>query len=1440
MSVARHHAEWLSLVEVSGPFLSLPVLMRVFPQQLDTLDANLARDTRLAHGEWEDSEGDRAVHHAWLQFVLGRVLRLPDEVLVTGQALPPGLDVTLPEHGETLRPQWAIKRAEDERPSLLVVSYPSDQPLDRPVTDARWRTASPATRMMTLLQGTGVPLGLVTNGADWMLVATRPGEATTYVTWDAALWSEEPLTLRAFCSLLGARRLFGVAETDRLPALLAESAQNQQEVTDQLGFQVRKAVEVLVQAVDRINIDREGRLLAGVGEKQLYQAALTVMMRLVFVLSAEERGLLLLGDPLWNRHYAVSTLRDLLREVPDENLLTYRHDAWSRLLATFRAIYAGVEHDQMRLPAYGGALFDPDRFAFLEGRPAGTRWQSVPAQPLPINNRTVLHLLEALQFLQMRLPGGGGTEPRRLSFRALDIEQIGHVYEGLLDHTARRAISTVVGLRGSGGDDVEVELTTLEATAAEGESALVDYLKERTGRTPAALRRDLARGEPPNPLALQATCAGHEGLYNRLAPYAHLLREDSAGQPVVIHTGSIYVTKGTDRRSTGTHYTPRALTEEVVKTTLDPLLYAGVSEGTEPSLETLKPPADILALKVCDPACGSGAFLVQACRYMAERVVEGWSRAEAASGDAGPLTVPEAIPAGASHSQQLLPTEPEERLALARRLVAERCLYGVDLNPMAVEMAKLSLWLVTLHKHRPFTFLDHSIKCGDSLLGLHDPAQLERFHLVPSRAQTRVVDYLLREVQQLMARARGKREELERFTALDVRDAELKAHLHREAEESLARVRVLADLIVGAALSTAGSNAERSGTMLDQRLEDLLLQADAALVPQQDERLAADRQDDAALWPLRQRAEQLLGAANGSGAPRRPFHWLVEFPEVFSATGPGGFDALAGNPPFVGGQKITGLFGTDYRDHLVLYLADDRRGSADLCAYFFLRAVQVLRPDGTFGLLAVNTIAEGDTRQVGLEAMLRQGIALFAARPNFEWPGAAAVVASAVHGRRGDWRGVRRISGVLVPTISAFLSAEDEWSPMPLQANAGKSFIGSYVLGMGFTMSPEDAQGHIARNARNAEVLFPYLNGEDLNSHPQQQASRWVINFWDWPLDRSADDGAWASADERQRGLWLRDGRVPSDYPGRVAADFPDVLQFVEAGVKPERQRLDKEGNFALRSPLPQRWWHYAEKRPALYHAIGHGSAFARHPDGWSEGRTFSGVLAAIARVSKSAAVMQVDALGVFSEQIVVLVLPSTGDLATLQSSLHVGFAWKQASKMKTDLRYSPSDAFDPFPFPNASPRGPNEAISAAGQDFASARESACLTRNIGVTEFLRLLNDPDCLAADIVAARQSLAVLDQAVLEAYGWADLRLEHGFHEVASLPANDRMRFTISEAARLEVLRRLSALNRQRYQEEQDAARSLEAAQAERAAPRKRAGRPAAKKTATAAAQPQLFE
>ncbi len=334
-------------------------------------------------------------------------------------------------------------------------------------------------------------------------------------------------------------------------------------------------------------------------------------------------------------------------------MLERRHDAWSRLLATFRAVHGGVEHDRMRLRAYGGHLFDPDRYPFLEGRAADTSWRTTPAQPLPIDNRTVLHLLEALQLLQVKVPGGGPAEARRLSFRALDIEQIGHVYEGLLDHTAKRAETPVVGLEGSRESVPEVALAEMEERRARGESALIEYLKERTGRAPSSITSRLAASSEAADLPrLLAACDNDEALCGRVLPFAGLLRQDTYGRPVVLAAGSVYVTAGADRRSTGTHYTPKSLTEPMVQHTLDPLVYIGPAEGRDKDDWQLRTARELLDLKICDMAMGSGAFLVQAARYLSERLMEAWDVSEAqlrSHGRTAPQITPELPPRRSSH-----------------------------------------------------------------------------------------------------------------------------------------------------------------------------------------------------------------------------------------------------------------------------------------------------------------------------------------------------------------------------------------------------------------------------------------------------------------------------------------------------------------------------------------------------------------------------------------------------------------------------------------------------------------------------------------------------------------------------------------------------------------------------------------------------------------------
>ena len=287
---------------------------------------------------------------------------------------------------------------------------------------------------------------------------------------------------------------------------------------------------------------------------------------------------------------------------------------------------------------------------------------------------------------------GGGAEAQRLSFKALGVEQIGHVYESLLDHTAVRAESAVLAL--AGPKEPEIALDELEDLRKKGEDAMLDILVEKTGKSRNAIENALEYEIEPDDTRWLVSCGNDAKLVQRVRSWAGLVREDSHGLPIVIAEGSVYATKSSDRRNTGTHYTPRSLTEPIVQYTLEPLVYDGPADGKPQDAWVLRSARDILALRVCDMACGSGAFLVQTCRYLSERLVEAWGAVEAKN-PGHVVVTPEGEVSEARPSDCIIPKDLAERLVVARRLVADRCLYGVDVNPMAVEMAKLSLWLVT-------------------------------------------------------------------------------------------------------------------------------------------------------------------------------------------------------------------------------------------------------------------------------------------------------------------------------------------------------------------------------------------------------------------------------------------------------------------------------------------------------------------------------------------------------------------------------------------------------------------------------------------------------------------------------------------------------------------------------------------------------------------------
>ena len=254
----------------------------------------------------------------------------------------------------------------------------------------------------------------------------------------------------------------------------------------------------------------------------------------------------------------------------------------------------------------------------MEGPPAAT--------PLPVDNRTVLHLLAVAP-----VPRNAGGEARRLSFRALDIEQIGHVYEGLLDHTAKRADRADAGPdRRQGTRSRRSPCRNWSGSQAKGEDDLLKFLQGRNG--PVGDRPQESAGTPSSTgdaaSRFRTACGDDEALCKRVQPVRRAGPLDTFDYPVVIRTGSVFVTAGTDRRSSGTHYTPRSLTEPIVQYTLEPLVYVGPAEGKPKEEWKLRSAKELLDLKICDMACGSGAFLVQACRYLSERLLEAWEDAE--------------------------------------------------------------------------------------------------------------------------------------------------------------------------------------------------------------------------------------------------------------------------------------------------------------------------------------------------------------------------------------------------------------------------------------------------------------------------------------------------------------------------------------------------------------------------------------------------------------------------------------------------------------------------------------------------------------------------------------------------------------------------------------------------------------------------------------------
>lgn len=1304
-TAADLHRGWLELVDTDGPFLAVPALRRVWPQGMPQPDRNALaalKDAKPAFEKawenWDKHRSDAAAldfyHQArdtWVDIVVRDVLGWGDTYR-TDTSIG---SVGSPNRTVTVSPDGALTHA-DLTGALLLATDPVDSLRD-PLDDG-WAT-SPIDRMGELLRAAKVPIGVVTDGRWWAIVSAREKTMVASGIVDAQTWIEEPHTRNAFIELLQRRRLVGGRPEDRLTELFGESVAAAEEITEALGTQVRRAVELLVQALSEAAIDADPDPLPE-DRADVYEAAVTVMMRVVFLLFAEERGLLPQGR-LFAAGYGISeeldALDDRAREEGTE-ALDATHLTWHRLLATSQALFHGSSFEDIRLPSYGGSLFDPSGFPFLTTRnDRGTL-------AITVSDRVMLEVLNAVQVAKLK-----GQPARRISFRDIDVEQIGYIYEGLLGYSSTQVGEVIVGLIGKEGEEPEIPLALLETLAAEKQTdtaladAILAWVKEHqpaaTAPSKSALTkaiRDNAKVEDAE-RALRAVTTD-EQLRDRLRAFIGIIRRDLRNRPLVVVPGGVIVVETPSRATAGAHYTPRSLAEEVIRYALEPLVY---DPGPHQQVDGWVPVSSdrILDLKIADIACGSGAFLVAAARYLAARLVEAWLN--------------ERVAVGTPHEQQ----------THAIRTIVATCLYGADINAMAVEMCKLSLWLVSLDSKLPFSFVDDKILHGNSLIGLTDARQLKLKHVNPN-ATGHQMSLLELDVDGVLRQAARLRQKL--ATEVDnsdpQRSAATKRRQWRDYQQLTAQLTDIADAVIAAGLRLGG----KPGKALREAYENLLIAIERAYpgVGGTPDRTMLDKILDAGLAPTVETDYERW----------KPLHWILAVPDVMER---GGFDAIVGNPPFLGGQKLTGAMGTNIRDWFVNILAKNTKGSADLVGYFFLRAMSLITERGNLGLIATNTVWQGDTREVGLDRMVANGFTITRAVQSRPWQAGAAVEHAAMWGTRqlvSD--AVPRVADdVKVARITALLegAGQVEGSPMRLTDNTGIAFQGCNLLGTGFVLDSEDVATMMEADPKNSEVIFPYLNGVDLNTDPATSSLRWVIDF--------------------------------NDRCEKCARRYTAPFRRVEELVRPLRARNKNKQRREI-------WWRFTRTAPKMR------SAIARLPQ-----------VIVLVQTSSTQIPVLVERNQVFNHKLVVFASDDPGLLALLSSSVHRIWATCWGSTLKGDPVYTPSDVFETFPRPI-----PTRRLVEAGKTLDVERREIMIRRNLGLTRLYNLVNDPntaDSAEDDIAQLRKIHVELDHAIMEAYGWGDLPLDHGFHTYRQMT-----RWTISPPARVEILDRLLAENHRR--------------------------------------------
>ncbi|WFU56824.1 N-6 DNA methylase [Bradyrhizobium pachyrhizi] len=1204
MSVIDPNAEWIGNVQPTGLVVAANVLAR---HGLNPSEQTRA-DTETVRALLSADEDRSALRDPWAFFmqVLGwRATQVAGTV--DGPAVPADLSIRIEESAADLAPHWAVSDPDKGWQLLVRLEAPGVEPDQRGALQD-WE-ATPHQQLERLLRETDVPAGLLLTDNELRVVFAPRGETSGWLKFPLRSLGEvggRPM-LGGLKLMLSSFRLHNDAPDRRLIGLLKESREAQAEVSTKLAAQVLGALHELLRGLHSADRDRIEALAAS-RPGHLYEGLLTVLLRLVFLLYAEDRDLIPSradgeARALYDQGYGVrslySRLLDDAARYPDT--MDERRGAWARLLALFRLVHGGDGTGWIL--GRGGKLFDPEAFPFLQGQDAPAE---PPAPPI-VSDGSILHILDLL----LNIDG------EQLSYRTLDVEQIGSVYETVMGFTIETRPGPAIAIRAGKNDRTPVFVDVAALTAKKG-TERATFLEEEADRKSVT-------DKVGKPLAAATDVAG---VVAALRPIV-----DERGSPggQVVPPGTPLLQPTDERRRTGSHYTPRSLTEPIVRHALEPAFARLGPDAT---------PERILDLKVCDPAMGSGAFLVEVCRALAGRVVKAWER--------WPNTKP------------IIPPDEDADLH-AKRLVAQRCLYGVDKNPLATDLAKLSLWLATLARDHEFTFLDHALKCGDSLVGL-TTEQIAAVHWDTSKPPT-FVGKLVRDHLNAAEEGRARI----RYHADGATEAELRPLLTAiDAKLEVAR-------LIGNGVISAFFHAEKPKGRIKR-----LVEFQKAVQTQLDSR---DWVGAAALF-----AETLATTEH----PVRPFHWTLEFPEVF-ARDRGGFDAIVGNPPFLGGTRIAPELSKRYVEYLKDQFSDagDR---ADLVSYFFRRSFDLLREDATFGLIASNTIAQGDTRKAALKKILDTGGSIARAQRRYRWPGEAAVVVSIIHVIKGAAPSPV-LDGIAVPTITCFLlGGGPNEDPIQLASNDDGAFEGMVPYGDGFMATGNEFRS----SASSGKWVFPFARGKVVNATVEAKPPDFIVYFGDTPL---------ASIDDNE------------------------LVAALAARVKPDRARRSKEVAQAD-------WWTFWRPRVRLWNII----------------RSKNSILIRT-RVSPHHAIIRYKTPVIPDTSLVAFPHENDAWFSMLQSRVHELWARFFSSSMKDDLRYTPSDCFRTFPFPHAFET--DRTLDDIGKSYQAFRAEMMLDRNEGLTKIYNRFHARSENGHDVAHLRNLHAEMDRVVLRAYGWPDL-------------------------------------------------------------------------------------